>query len=310
MKTQNASQLMEYQSRINTVIDYIEGNLEKQFTLDDLAKRACFSKYHFHRIFNAIVNETLFEFIQRLRVEKAANMLSTNQSNPITQIALECGFSSSAAFSRSFRERFEMTATQWRKSNNSVYSRYQNNNTQNNSVQSSRNHENPVKLNGLKCEVKILQMEVRTFAYIRYIGPYEGDSALFQRLYTRLYKWAYPRDLISDETNHIVVYHDSIDITDVNKLRVSASIEVPNTTEVSGDVGTMRLKKGKYASIRFKLGEADYYDAWNKVYSHWLPSSGFQPDDGPCYESFPFLKSEAKSHGKMTVDLCIPVKPL
>jgi AraC family transcriptional regulator len=62
----------EYAARINTVIDYIERNLGKKLTLDELASVAKFSKFHFLRIFNAFNGETLFQFIQRLRLEKSA----------------------------------------------------------------------------------------------------------------------------------------------------------------------------------------------------------------------------------------------
>ena len=47
----------QYKSRINRVMDYIEENLDRQFTLDELAEQAYFSKYHFHRIFNAFIGD-------------------------------------------------------------------------------------------------------------------------------------------------------------------------------------------------------------------------------------------------------------
>ncbi len=92
----------EYYARINRVIDYIENNIAHDFTLDDLAGIACFSKYHFHRIFNSLMNETLFNFIYRLRLERAASRLCFEINKSVTYIALECGFGSPASFSKSF----------------------------------------------------------------------------------------------------------------------------------------------------------------------------------------------------------------
>ena len=83
----------EYVARINRVIDYIEANLEDELSLRSLAKVANFSAYHFHRIFKGIVGETLNQFIQRRRIEKAASMLIGNPAKPITDIAFDCGFS-------------------------------------------------------------------------------------------------------------------------------------------------------------------------------------------------------------------------
>jgi len=62
----------EYVSRINRVIDHIEANLDTDLSLERLAEVAGFSPFHFHRIFRAMMGETLNQFIQRLRIEKAA----------------------------------------------------------------------------------------------------------------------------------------------------------------------------------------------------------------------------------------------
>src|SRR4051812_32399547 len=96
---QNVAANDEYSDRINRVIDYLRENLDQQVKLKDLAKVACFSEFHFHRIFGAVSGETLNFFTNRLRVEKAARLLRYSEQN-LTDIALNCGFSSSATFSR------------------------------------------------------------------------------------------------------------------------------------------------------------------------------------------------------------------
>src|SRR6202034_4153833 len=105
----------EYAQRINRVIDYHRGNLDRQVKLEELAKVACFSEFHFHRIFSAISGETLNNFTNRLRLEKAARLLRYSDQNLI-DIALECGFSSSATFSRTFRSGYDTSPSQFRKS--------------------------------------------------------------------------------------------------------------------------------------------------------------------------------------------------
>ena len=104
----------EYISRINRVIDFIEANLDQELSLASLATVANFSQFHFHRIFRAMVGETLNGFIQRIRLEKAAARLLDHPKNTITEIAFDCGFSGSATFARAFRERYQMSASQWR----------------------------------------------------------------------------------------------------------------------------------------------------------------------------------------------------
>ncbi len=96
-----------YIDRLNKVIDYIEKKLHADITLDDLAQVACFSKYHFHRIFYSFTGEPLYSFVTRLRVERVAALLLT-QNTSITDIALSCGFSDSATFARAFKSRFRL----------------------------------------------------------------------------------------------------------------------------------------------------------------------------------------------------------
>jgi len=105
----------EYAQRINRVIDYLRGNLDRQVKLEELANVACFSEFHFHRIFRAVSGETLNNFTNRLRLEKAARLLRYSEQS-LTDIALDCGFSSSATFSRAFRAGYDTSPSQFRKS--------------------------------------------------------------------------------------------------------------------------------------------------------------------------------------------------
>ena len=117
----------EYISRINRVIDYIDNNIIKNLCLEELAKVANFSKFHFHRIFASITNEPLYSFIQRIRIEKAASLLITDINKTITEIALDCGFSNSAAFARYFKDYYKMSATDWREKKSNILQTQSNN---------------------------------------------------------------------------------------------------------------------------------------------------------------------------------------
>src|SRR5690348_5439381 len=104
----------EYVQRINRVIDHLRGNLDRQVKLEELAKVACFSEFHFHRIFSAVSDETLNNFTNRIRLEKAARLVRYTDRS-LTDIALDCGFSSSATFSRAFRASYDTSPSQFRK---------------------------------------------------------------------------------------------------------------------------------------------------------------------------------------------------
>lgn len=100
----------EYIARINRVTDYIEKHLNEEISLDIIAQVACFSPFHFHRIFTTLTNETINTFIQRKRIEKAVQKLRNEKHVSISEIAFNCGFGSVAHFSRTFRKYWGMTA--------------------------------------------------------------------------------------------------------------------------------------------------------------------------------------------------------
>ena len=52
------------------------GTWPEPLKLEEVAKVACFSPYHFHRIFRAVVGETLHDFVKRLRLERALYLIS------------------------------------------------------------------------------------------------------------------------------------------------------------------------------------------------------------------------------------------
>jgi AraC family transcriptional regulator len=105
---------LPYGKRVDRVIDYIRAHLADELTLGGLAAVATFSPFHFHRVFKASTGETLFEFIPRLRIERAASALIAHPRQSVLEVALDHGFASAATFARAFRARFGMSASQWR----------------------------------------------------------------------------------------------------------------------------------------------------------------------------------------------------
>jgi len=318
----------EYVSRINRVIDYIETNIDVDLSLESISKVANFSQFHFHRIFRAMVGETLNQFIQRLRLEKAAAQLIVNPKKSITEIAFDCGFSGSATFARAFKETFQISASEWRsegylqdrkigKTNSKesqtigkigkdldVSSCYFDNETKNLIWRIKMEDKNQI-------QVQVKDMPEFHVAYVRHMGPYKGNNELFDKLFEKLMKWAGPRGLLRfPETKVLAVYHDDPKITDEEKLRTSACITIPEDTPVEGEIGKMTVSGGKYAMARFEIADSSEYEkAWDMVYGVWLPESGYQPDDGPCYELY-LNDPKEDPENKQIVDICIPVKPL
>lgn len=309
----------EYFSRIHRAQDYVEAHLGEPMRLEDIAREACFSPFHFHRIFTFITGETLYQFILRLRLERAAHLLSLHTVKPITEIALDLGFGSAASFARVFRTKYGMSASAFRKNCKMESKNWKDLESLGRylaaqiSTQPSRRHSmknmNPITAKQ-PVSHSIVNLPERTFAYIRHTGPYAGDITLFQRLYGQLCQWAGPMGYLEKpETEMLCIYHDDPDITKEDDLRISVGITVPAGTPVPPPFQTMSIPAGKYIIAKFDIDASEYMNAWAWVMNEWLPGSGWQCDDRPCYEKS-LNDPEKHPQHRHIIEICEPVKPL
>lgn len=300
----NEKTYADYKSRINAVYDYIEANIDKDLSLEELASVSNFSKYHFSRIFDAMVGETPFEFIRRVRLEKAASLLSINTHKSVTEIALQCGFNDLAVFSRNFSEYFEVSPTEWQNGDSENSNQSQTIDFPNlyiNSEQNWNQHMEQLQ------SAEVRDLPQKTVAYIRHTGPYQGDEDLFNRLFGKLFSWAGPRGLMEQRNaTPLAIYHDDPCVTEEEKLRLSICLPVPPNTHVDGEIGMMEIAGGRFLVARFIIVPQKMPQAWQWIYGSWFPASGYLPADALPYEVY----VDPPENGKLTVEICVPVTPL
>ncbi len=244
-----------YRHSINRVVDHIQANLDADLSVKKLSAIACFSEFHFNRIFKTVMGEPVYRFIRRLRLEKAAELLLASPGKSITDIAFTCGFSTPSAFAKSFKACFKMSATDWRNSATPFFDE--------NSASSRAEHGKLSIVDGQEVwsfyndnsvrRVVVEDIGPVTIAYIRHVGDYQGDETLFGRLYGRLFQWAAAHGCIDETTVPLNVYHDIPKITEKQKLRLMVAIPVKSSVNPSGSVGVTKLPGGKYGSCRFLL---------------------------------------------------------
>ena len=100
-----ARTIEDYADRIERVHAYLAEHLDRDVDLDRLAAIACFSPFHFHRIYHALQGETVAESVRRMRLHRAALDL-IDGAVPVARIAARAGYGSQAAFTRAFRSAY------------------------------------------------------------------------------------------------------------------------------------------------------------------------------------------------------------
>ena len=284
----------EYYARIHRVLDHVERHLDQELSFESLAEVGCFSPYHFHRVFGAVVGEPLMSFVARLRMEKAAKLLVHEPNTPVSRIAERVGMPDSSVFARAFRRQFGVSASAWRagerppdaNSKQCKADRKQSQDFGDSADHLDGTHSNrrfPMASQDVHIQVEVRDAAPKAFAYVRHIGPYAGDAELFGRLFGKVFAWAGPRGLLAPEARPLTIYHDDPEVTPAEKLRISVGITVPEGTAVDGEIGLLEIPGGKYAVATCAIRPGQYVAAWNALMD-WFPSSGWQPDDRPCFE--------------------------
>lgn len=104
---------MKAQERVRRMLLYIQEHYREPIRLADLARLEDLSESHVSRFFREYLNITLQEYLTRLRVEAAMQMLKNTDLSP-TSIAYECGFSDPKYMNQGFRKLLGMQPNQWR----------------------------------------------------------------------------------------------------------------------------------------------------------------------------------------------------
>ncbi|MDO1447874.1 helix-turn-helix domain-containing protein [Rhodocytophaga aerolata] len=109
---------VEVYKRLCLSLNYLHSYYSEEISLDDLARIACLSKFHYLRMFKAVFGLSPYQFLLTLRLEKARELLKHSQL-PVTEISTVLGFQNSSSFSRLFHQRFGYAPVHYRMENTS-----------------------------------------------------------------------------------------------------------------------------------------------------------------------------------------------
>jgi AraC family transcriptional regulator len=266
---------------VNLAIDYVATHLDEPLRLTDVSRAAMFSPFHFHRIFQAMVGETLADFVKRLRLDRALFLMSHSRRQTLTQIAGACGFSSSSDFSRSFRQRFGTSPSTfdikaWRAAHRAELDAVMSGWSERLRLRRMPGGDDS---NGFP--VRIRTLPARTVAYIRVSNPYEGDAVV--RAVQRLVAWAEGRSLADGQW--LGYQWENPELVPLEQCRYHVAVEAERFTP-RGEIGRFRFPTMVVAEIELRGGIDLELRALRWLFGSWLPRSGYVPDDHPSFEAW------------------------
>lgn len=212
----------EWFERIDAAARFIEVNLDEDVSVEDVARVAHYSLFHFHRLFRARTGESVVRYAKRLRLERAAYRLGRGESEDILRVAIEAGYSSHEAFTRAFGAMFGVSPSAYRDEKGGA--------TGGASAMSG------------DLDVRIETMEPVTVAAVRHVGGYDTVGEAWKTLM----KWGWTKVLFGKAMT-LGMCHDDPDITPAEKLRYDACLVVKGTPKVRGAVRLESVRGGSYA---------------------------------------------------------------
>lgn len=288
---------MEIINYLNNAIEYIENNLDSTIEIDDIAKVACTSRYHFQRLFHAFTGFTLSEYIRNRRLTLAGEELSSGALK-ITEVAFKYGYESTDAFTKAFQRLHGVVPSKIRQGNVKLkaYPKL--------SLQ--------ISITG-KSNMNYRIVEKNEFMVFgtAFITSME-DNALCNEIAAFCDKiW---RDGIHRRMNELLGYPEMhmlhgihYDFKEDGSRRYMMGWEAPEIT-IPKEYDRLDVPAHTWAVFESKgimPHNLEIQEVWRRIYTEWFPSLGFEQVEGPCIEKYDW---EDDSYEKYTCEVWIPVK--
>jgi AraC family transcriptional regulator len=295
MGTPHTDTATDYAQRVMRVLLFIQQNLDRALPLEELASVACFSPFHFHRVFRGMVGESVKQHVRRLRLERAAGHLKSSDRG-VLAIALDAGYETHESFTRAFGKSFGCSPTEFR-------------NDESREGAGAKQFQ-PVPFENMNMKVEIREMESKRVLYLRHVGPYNEVGSAWERLCD----WAGQRGLINGDTLFLGASYDDPDVTPADKLRYDACLTLPDAAADSpshsvvgeGAIGVMELAGGRFAVALHEGAYEKLNESYAAIYGGWFAEQSFEPGPAPCVEYYLNHPEDTEPEDLLT-EICVPI---
>src|ERR1700733_11083574 len=302
----------DYKERILRVLTHIQEHLDEALDLEELARVACFSSFHFHRVFAAMTGETIADHVRRLRLERAAMELRSG-AKQVIQLALDAGYEAHEPFTRAFKAAYGVSPAEFRRATGPIAIR---------DAPSGVHFRPGVPLatfntNHMTTKImKVITKKIKPMrvAYLRHVGPYEGVGQTWNDLTARLSA----DKQIRKRSVFIGMGHDNPSVTPASELRYDACITVDEEYEPKKPVEVQTIAGGDYAVAvakncpvgKIKDSFPKVKDAFQYLYCKWLARSSRELRPAPSFMMFVGARDAvAPKKRRMDVYIYMPLQP-
>ncbi|MCR8645214.1 AraC family transcriptional regulator [Paenibacillus sp. N1-5-1-14] len=250
-----------YDSSMLRAIVWMEERIDQEITLDEVAKQATFSKFHFTRLFKAVTKESFNDYVRKRRLTRATYALIDTKVS-ILQIAVDVGYASHEAFTRAFTTYMGLTPLRYRKQGMHHRNLYKE------PLTSQWLHK--IKF-PVREEVQIVHKPETIIAGLHLTGEFDNNriSQLWNRFYDELFK-------LGINPDQVIGYgYESLDAS--NTPYYLAAIEVDSLEQYPDRWTCERIPSHQYAVFQLENKIESIPYAIEHIYKHLLPTHGLRP---------------------------------
>ncbi|WFR59115.1 AraC family transcriptional regulator [Anaerocolumna sp. AGMB13025] len=243
----------------------IEDNLTADLRIQDIVEKIGFSQYHFMRVFKALSGHTIHNYIKRRKITEAAGLLLETDMR-IIEIALLYGWNSQEAFSRAFKETYNVPPNVYRSKGINYRNVEQ--------VILSESVLNQKTASITRIEPQIVYKEEFLIAGLKYTG--KNKNYEIPKLWNELDGIV---NEISSWINRDICYgleHYDEEFDNNGTFGYLAGIEVSNTDNLPAGIDYMKIKGCKYAVFTIPALVETIPKSIGEIYSCHLPDSGLK----------------------------------
>lgn len=292
--------------RLMDVLLQVEEALEHPWTNREMAERAGLSISRFYEVFLAGVGEPPMQYLERLRLERAAIHL-VHSPWRILEIAILAGFESHAGFTHAFTARFGVPPSVFRE-RHGVRER-----VFDASARLPKGSAATVLGLARNGEPKVDTLPGFRMAFVRQWGY---DHQAYPAAWSVLSRWVRDRGLDPSRSTLVGCHYDDVRFTPLNRCRYDAGIEVDPDFDPRGEVAVREVPSGPVAHLSFEGPPEGLRNAWQTFTDSWLPHSGYLPRTLYVFDLLPgsLLARDPDSGAprlpsRIRSTLCIPVSP-
>lgn len=281
---------MEYRNTIRRALTYLENRLKGEASIEEAAAEACYSVYHFSRVFFLMTGESPASYLRKRRLSEAAKAIA--QGRRIIDVAMDFGFETQEGFTRAFKSEFGTTPGEYNRTNAKI------------ALTESLLLRSDFLQGGTQMDYRMEKLGKTIVAgYPCFAGIEDG---IFGKVWEMFNGRGDCRERFEKRGRLIGLEYYNEACMQSNKWFYMACSELDTLDEVPEDMAIKILPENDYAVFTHRGPLSGLPETFKRAYTDGLPLADLEP--AGCYDFESYGKDFSHSDPDSIIEIWIPVR--